>query len=202
VRRRTSRAGRTQTPLGGPGFRELVRSVFHRRGLLEGPIPAERFEQILECARWAPSVANQQPWLLAAASGSSAREFLDALNASAVAFEDPFSPVSRPDVRSDLRAAGAVVVLMGHRASPFWRESLLLATYQLMLGVTAQSLAARALLPVSPNDMVRFLKVPEDYVVYSLVLVGHAGEAEANTQLLKPILEVSAPLRLLPPAGP
>jgi nitroreductase len=195
VRRRAIRPAKIRG-LNGPAFRELARTVFHRRTLTPGPIPADRFERILECARWAPSVANQQPWLLAASSGAPAREILDTLERTAVKFEDPFSMVSHPDVRPDLRAAQALVVLMGQRATPFWRESLLLATYQLMLAVATEGLASRTLLPVSPNDMAHYVKVPGDYVVYSLVLIAHPGEAEATTQLLKPIVEVSAPLRL------
>jgi nitroreductase len=195
VRRRATRPAQARG-LSGQAFRELARAVFHRRTLVPGPIPAERFERVLECARWAPSVANQQPWLLAAASGAQAREILDTLETSSVKFEDPFSPVSHPDVRPDLRAASAVVVLMGQRTTPFWRESLLLATYQLLLAAAAEGLASRTLLPVSPNDMTRYVKVPGEYVVYSIVLIGHPGEAEATTQLLKPIPEVSAPLRL------
>lgn len=186
--------------LDGPAFRELARAVFHQRRLTEGAIRAEQFERILEAARWTPSVANRQPWLLASASGNAGRDLLELLSCTPGGFSDFFAPTSGGGVTGDLHAAGAVVAVQGQRTCPFWRESCLLATYQLMLAAVAEGLAARTLMPASPNALAKVLRVPEEYTIFSVVLVARAGEAQADTRQLKPVGVIS--IKLPPPENP
>ena len=191
-----SRPRRSRKPSGldGASFQELARTVYHHRRLVQGKISPAQIDRILECARCAPSVANRQPWLLATSNGDSARKILLELARNPESFEDFFAANPGTHFVHDLHAAGALIVVLGQRNEPFWRESCLLVTHQLLMASTAEGLAARAVLPKSPNDLARKIRVPDEYLAYMLVLVGHAGEMELNSGTLKKISDLSVPL--------
>ncbi|HHW10825.1 MAG TPA: nitroreductase [Firmicutes bacterium] len=50
-------------------FMELCKGRCSVRGYLPDPIPQEKIDYILECARHAPSAANRQPWRLYIVTG-------------------------------------------------------------------------------------------------------------------------------------
>jgi nitroreductase len=192
-RRRNRR--QNQVSLSGDAFRALARKTFYRKGLEAGDVPAAAFERILEAARWTPSVANRQPWLLAGCRGESARDVLNYVARHPDNWRDFYS-AEPSGVTQDVHNADAVVLLMGQRANPFWRECCLLANYQILLATAAEGLASRALMPTSPNEQSEHFKVPEQYQLYSLTIVGLPGEASADTSLLKPECEVMVPLKI------
>ena len=190
---KAKRAASGQPGAKGRAFRDLAQSVYRRRRLSEGEVSVAAYERHLESARWSPSVANRQPWLLASAEGDSARDMLLHLARDPAAFTDFFAAKSDLGVVEDLHAAGALVVVLGQRGDPFWRESCLLAVHQMMLAAAAEGLAARVLLPSSPNALARLVRVPAGYLPFVLVLVGHQGEEECDTRALKPITDVRVP---------
>lgn len=195
----SSRAGGT---LNGASFKALAHAVYHCKQLAPGAISPAQFERILESARWTPSVANKQPWLLAGANGDAARGLLQHFAEHPRSFADFFASTSERDVLEDMGAAGALVFLLGQRTSPFWRESCLLATYQMLLATAAEGLAARALIPTSPNALAEIIRVPDEYLAFMLVLLGREGEPEIKTAMLKPLGDVSVALstRIFPPS--
>lgn len=192
--RKAKRPVREQLGARSRAFRTLAQSVYRSRRLREGGFSAEAHERILESARWSLSVANRQPWLLADAQGSSAREILLQFAREPAAFTDFFAAKADLGVVEDLHAAGAMVVVLGQHADPFWRESCLLAVHQMMLAAAAEGLAARVLLPTSPNALARRVRVPVGYLPFVLVLVGHQGDEECDTRALKPITAVRLPI--------
>lgn len=179
-------------------YREIVRSLYRRCALESGAVDAESFDQILDSARWTPSVANRQPWLISGLRGELAHDVLHQLSEMPGMLEDFFSARSHESLSNDLQSAGAMVLLMGQRTAPFWRESCLLATHQMMMSAAVEGLATRTLMPTSPNGMTKFFKIPDDYLAFSMILVGQPGEPEANTAMLKPVMDVIVPLKSVP----
>lgn len=178
----------------GQAFQDLARTVMHLRRLEPGKIAPAQLDRILESARHTPSVAGRQPWLLATCNGDAAREFMVELAKSA-AFEDFFSAAHGENIVRDLQAAGAIVLILGERNEPFWRESCMVLTHQLLMAATAEGLAARAIMPRSPNDVAMKVRVPDEYLAFMLVLVGHPGEPEPERKAPKPIAELAIPLK-------
>jgi len=180
----------------GSSFHELARAVYHLRGLSTGKVQAAQLDRILECARLTPSLANRQPWLLGAANGDAARELAERLAQEPDAFEDFFSAKPGDHIVRDLHAAGAVVAVLGQRNEPFWREGCLLVTHQLLLAAAAEGLAARAIFPRSPNALAKRIRVPDEYLAFAVVLIGHAGELEHGSRTLKALTDTTATLSL------
>ena len=178
--------------------RQMLRSLYYRRRLEFGEVSAAAFEQVLDSARWTPSVANRQPWLISGLRGEPAHEVLEQMKETPGLLEDFFSSRSHESAVQDIEHCGALVLLMGQRTAPFWRESCLLATHQMMMAAAVEGLASRTLMPTSPNVMAQLFKIPDDYLAFSLILIGQPGEPEANTTMLKPAVDVIVPLRPLP----
>ncbi|MCW8130741.1 MAG: nitroreductase family protein [Planctomycetota bacterium] len=180
--------------LDGQAFQDLARSVMRLRRLEPGKIAPAQLDRILECARHTPSVAGRQPWLLATCNGDSARGLMVDLAGNA-AFEDFFSASQGENIVRDLQAAGAMILIMGERNEPFWRESCMVLTHQLLMAASAEQLAARAIMPRSPNDLAMKIRVPDEYLAFMLVLIGHPGAPEPERTHPKPIADVAIPLK-------
>lgn len=194
-RPRRSRESRKATRLDGTAFQELARAVYHHRRLSQGKISPAQLDRILECARCTPSVANRQPWMLATSNGEAARGLLLELARHPDGFEDFFSANPGTQFVRDLHAAGALIVVLGQRSEPFWRESCLLVTHQILMASAAEGLAARAVLPKSPNALALKIRVPDEYLAFMLVLVGHPGELEFTSRAMKKVSDLAIPLK-------
>ncbi|MBI3832390.1 MAG: nitroreductase family protein [Planctomycetes bacterium] len=192
---REPREPRKPAGLDGAAFQELARAVYHHRSLSQGKISPAQIDRILECARCTPSVANRQPWLLANSNGDAAHGLLLELARNPDAFEDFFAAHPGTHFVRDLHSAGALIVVLGQRSEPFWRESCLLVTHQILMAATAEGLAARAVLPKSPNALAQKIRVPDEYLAFMLVLLGHAGELEHTSGTLKKVSDLSVPLK-------
>ena len=58
---------------------EAIRNRKSTRAFLPKPVDRETITSILECARWAPSGVNSQPWQVAVATGDTKRQLAEAL---------------------------------------------------------------------------------------------------------------------------
>ena len=54
-------------------FLELVKKRYSARGYLPKTVEQEKLNYILECARWAPSAVNRQPWRVIVAQSDEAK---------------------------------------------------------------------------------------------------------------------------------
>ncbi|MDP7052340.1 MAG: nitroreductase [Verrucomicrobiota bacterium] len=59
---------------------EAIRNRKSTRAFLDKPVPDEIVTEILECARWAPSGVNSQPWQVAVLTGKTKRQLGEALS--------------------------------------------------------------------------------------------------------------------------
>ena len=71
---------------------EAIRNRKSARAFLDKAVPDEIVTEILECARWAPSGANTQPWHVAVLTGETKRQLGDAMVKRRISGEKP-----RPD---------------------------------------------------------------------------------------------------------
>ena len=58
---------------------EAIRNRKSTRAFLPKPVDRETITSILECARWAPSGVNSQPWQVAVVTGNTKRQLAEAL---------------------------------------------------------------------------------------------------------------------------
>tara|TARA_B100000749_G_scaffold49882_1_gene35771 strand:+ start:241 stop:906 length:666 start_codon:yes stop_codon:yes gene_type:complete len=58
---------------------EAIRNRKSTRAFLDKPVPDEVITTVLECARWAPSGVNSQPWQVAVVTGETKRQLGNAL---------------------------------------------------------------------------------------------------------------------------
>ena len=58
---------------------EAIRNRKSVRAFLKKPVPDEAITDILECARWAPSGVNSQPWHMAVLAGETKQQVGKAL---------------------------------------------------------------------------------------------------------------------------
>jgi hypothetical protein len=143
--------------------------------MIAGEVKAEQLERILDTARWTPAPADQQAWMLAPLSGALAREALGKLLERYETFEDTFAGKGISDLAQCFQFASCAILVLGTHSLPFWRESCILVVHQLMIAAAAEDLAARALTPSSPNAMARLIRIPREYLVSTVLLLGLAG---------------------------
>ena len=58
---------------------EAIRNRKSARAFLDKAVPVEVVTEILECARWAPSGANTQPWHVSVLTGETKRKLGEAM---------------------------------------------------------------------------------------------------------------------------
>lgn len=185
---------RTARLKGSPPIRllELVDSLRVRRTFAGGVIPHGMLRSILEAARLSPSLANTQPWLLQAADSDGMREIL--LNhvgaPDGTGLKDLFDSGETNLGRKDIERAGAFVFIFGARKVPFWRESSVLAAYQIILAARSVDLEARAYAPGSANVLSEALQAPQDHVLAALVAIGLPGAEEPQHRPVKTLREI------------
>ena len=71
---------------------EAIRNRKSARAFLDKAVSDEVVTEILECARWAPSGANTQPWHVAVLTGETKRQLGDTMAKRRISGEK-----SRPD---------------------------------------------------------------------------------------------------------
>lgn len=69
-------------PRPGMHVEDAILSRRSVRAFLPEPVPDATMRRILECARWAPSGSNIQPWKVHVLNGESRRRFTEALRAA------------------------------------------------------------------------------------------------------------------------
>jgi nitroreductase len=150
---------------------EVIHALKTRRSIrkfVDGAVTPEQVNLMLDCAMLAPSAGNQQPW-----------EF--------VVIDDVSLVRSIPTVLGFARAAAegsCVIVVCGNKAlmkAPlFWQQDCSAATQNILLA--AHSLGLGSLwCGVYPNEQraavtAEWLKLPEDIVPMSLIVIGAPGE--------------------------
>lgn len=147
-------------------MRDAVRLMKERRSVrkyIQKPIPKEILEEIIDCARLAPTANNFQGWVFVVVTEKDTKEKLSELATWGKFIND---------------AAACVAVFCG-KDNPFHLEDGSAATENIILAAKAYDIAscwvAGYKRPYS-EDVKKLLNVPEKYELISLVSLGYPGE--------------------------
>lgn len=151
---------------------ELIPAIRFRRAYraLSGePVPRELVKRILEAAHLAPSCFNNQPWRFVVAEGESLEAVKEALpggNYWAKKAPVIIAVASKPDLDCQL-SDGRDYFLFGCG----------MAVGNLMVQATQMGLIAHPIAGFDPQKVKKAMKIPDDFVVITLVVVGWHGDA-------------------------
>ena len=135
------------------------------RNYKDEPIPEEAIEQAMECARYAPTARNGQPWLFGVTTNT---EILGKLGG--LASHGKF-----------IANAPACFAIFGLRDEKFYVEDCCAATSNLIFGLWAYGIASCWVAgdKMEYNEAVReLMKVPPEYTLVSLIPAGYPDLGE------------------------
>lgn len=95
-------------------MRALIQSRRSMRDFLDKPVPQDDLESVFECASYAPSNCNTQPWKVVVATGERAntlkQALVDHVGQGHMQLDFPFSPDTYTEVQKQrFQAAGALM---------------------------------------------------------------------------------------------
>ncbi|GAB4323404.1 MAG: nitroreductase [Promethearchaeota archaeon] len=168
---------------------EAIKGRYSCRSFTSEPIDDDVVEELLECARWAPSGLNNQPWRFVVVRDEQTRSALAQLTTSYdVISQAPVNVVVLLDREAvyhhdkDVMGIGACI------------QNLLLAAHSLGLGTCwLGQILNRA------TDVLQLLGLdPELYELMAVVSIGHPSVEPPSDRRRKPLSELCLP----PPGAP
>lgn len=151
------------------GLNPAIRFRRAYRALSEEPVSKELVQRLLEAAHLAPSCFNNQPWRFVVAEGESLEAVKEALpggNYWAKRAPVIIAVASKPDLDCKL-SDGRDYFLFGCG----------MAVENLMVQATQMGLIAHPIAGFDPQKVKAALKIPGDFVVITLVVVGWHGDS-------------------------
>lgn len=163
-------------------------------------VPLKKIYQILEAGRYAPSGANQQPWIYIVVTDEKLKE---EVRREAEGVEKKFHKGAPEWLRkwfeeqgitaekSFLTDASALIVVAGSTRAPYWLESTWISISYILLYAASQNLGT---LTYTPSDTVflrRMLNLPEDYHPVAILPIGYPAESPPpETRPRKPLEQI------------
>jgi len=165
-----------------------------KRALSAEPLPKEDITRLIEAAHLAPSCFNNQPWRFVLAQGEQLAAVKEALHGG----------------NYWAKQAPLIIAVTSHRDldcklsdnRDYFLFGCGLAVENLLLQATQMGLIAHPIAGYDPLKVKEILKIPEDYVLITLVIVGKPGdlsilsekhrEIELSPRERKPLEEVMA----------
>ena len=163
---------------------EVTENIYSRRSIRrfsEQIIPAESVETILECARFAPSGLNNQPWRFIVVDGpalraeiSSATHYSDIILSAPLLISVFLDTVSSYHREKDLMAIGASI------------QNILLAAHSLGLGAVWLGEILK-----NKDQVSKILNAPDCFELAAVVAVGYpADNSSSEAADRKPLNEI------------
>ncbi len=162
---------------------ETVDIILSRRSVrqyLSDPISKDTLSTLLECARFAPSGLNNQPWRFAVIEENSVKQQLSTLTHSShiidsapsliAVFLDTASAYHR---EKDLMAIGACI------------QNILLAAHSMDLGAVWLGEILK-----NKDKVSEILEAPDNFELTAVIAVGHPNESSPGTNARKPLDEL------------
>jgi nitroreductase len=139
-----------------------------RCGIAADPLPNEQVQRLLCAATLAPSCANTQPWRLVVVTGERLPAMRQALSeGNKWAARAPLIVVMATKPSLDMRLDA------GRDYACF---DLGMAALALMLQATREGLYAHPIAGFTPSAVAKAAGLPEDFVPFSLIIVGKPGD--------------------------
>jgi len=160
---------------------ELIRNRKSVRAYDARPIEDEKINSLFEAARWAPSSANEQPWMYLYATRKDQPELWQKLYECL-------------NVGNKLWAAGAPLLVLSLTRARFEKNNmpngfahfdLGAANSFLALQAVEMGLQLRQMGGYSQEQARKTLNIPDDFVLGSLIAVGYPGDPETLPEPLR-----------------
>ena len=183
--------------------RSLLELMKNRRSIRKYKrerVPLKKIYQILDAGRYAPSGANQQPWIYIVVTDERLKEDI---RREAEGVEKKFHERAPEWLRkwfgeqgitaekSFLTDASALIVVAGDTKAPYWLESTWISISYILLSAASQNLGT---LTYTPSDTVflrRMLNLPEDYRPVAILPIGYPVETPPpETRPRKPLEQI------------
>jgi len=140
-------------------FLQMIKNRKSQRTFLDKPVEREHIEQIIECARFAATARNVQPWEFIVITGKETKERMAELAPN-----------------GGFMARASVCIAVFCQDTKYYLEDGCAATENILLAATALGLGscwvAGDKKPYT-EDIRRMLSVPADYRLVSLIALGY-----------------------------
>lgn len=145
---------------------ELINAIKRRRSIRkynDQPIPADAIQDILDCARLAPSAINIQPWLFGCITDKNLLERL----------------ANMADHGKFIKDSAACFAVFCDRDKKYYLEDGCAATMNIIQAATAKGIGT-CWIAGDKKDYVeavrRLLNVPEEFTLVALISAGYSDE--------------------------
>ena len=179
---------------------ELMKKRRSIRKYKKEHVPLKKIYEILEAGRYAPSGANQQPWIYIIITDERLKEDI---RREAEGVEKKFHERAPEWLRkwfgeqgitaekSFLTDASALIVVASDTKAPYWLESTWISISYILLSAASQNLGT---LTYTPSDTVflrRMLNLPENYRLVAILPIGYPAETPPpKTRPRKPLGQI------------
>lgn len=163
-------------------FLELTQKRFSVRSYKADAIEQEKLDYLIECARWAPSAVNYQPWHL----------FI-------VKSETQKQKVRQCYDRQWFAGAPVYIVVCADKAVAWVRNSdkkshadidAAIAAEHICLAATAQGLGSCWVCNFDPDGLKTQLQLPDGQEPVVIISLGYVNELPARASVRKPVDEI------------
>jgi nitroreductase len=173
---------------GGPDMNEAIKTILTRRSIRSYEarmVEAEKIDIILECAKFAPSARNLQPWHFTVITN---RRMLDCISAEnqKIMLGSPLEMVRKmaqdPNFDS-FRGAPVAIIVSGRKDADFAPgdcanavENMALAACSLGLGSCYLASFKHAIEAPDGSALKKELQIPEGYTALYALSIGYGNE--------------------------
>ncbi len=179
---------------------ELLNLMKNRRSIRrykKQAIALEKIYSVLDAGRYAPSGANQQPWIYILVTDATlkqqirdeAEEIETKYHKTAPSqLQEWFKKQGITPEKPFLTDAPALIVVAGDTKAPYWLESTWISIAYILLQAENQKLGTLTYTPSDTTFLNTLLNIPSHYSVVAIIPVGYPAEIPiTETRPRKPL---------------
>lgn len=179
---------------------ELLNLMKNRRSIRrykKQAIALEKIYSVLDAGRYAPSGANQQPWIYILVTDATLKQQIrDEAERIETKYhktvpsqlQEWFKKQGLTPAKPFLTDAPALIVVAGDTKSPYWLESTWISIAYVLLQAENQKLGTLTYTPSDTTFLNRLLNIPNHYSVVAIIPIGYPAETPTTkTRPRKPL---------------
>lgn len=163
-------------------------------------VPLEKIYSVLEAGRYAPSGANQQPWVYILVTDATLKKQIRS-EAEKVEtqyhmttpsqLQEWFKRQGLSPAKSFLTDAPALIVVASDTRAPYWLESTWISIAYILLQAENQKLGTLTYTPSETTFLNKLLNIPNHYFVVAIIPIGYPAETPTTkTRPRKPLKQI------------
>jgi len=180
---------------------ELLDLMKNRRSIREykkQTIPLEKIYSVLDAGRYAPSGANQQPWIYILVTdatlkqqirGEAERVEREYHETAPLQLQEWFKKQGITPAKPFLTDAPALIVVAGDTKAPYWLESIWISIAYILLQAENQQLGTLTYTPSDTTFLNKLLDIPNHYSVVVVIPIGYPAETPTTKTRLRKTLK-------------